>query len=157
MMTCAQAREALLDAEVAELSPSSGSPLAAHFAACAECRRLADRILLGTDALRRERSRRPREPADEAAPAARQEATRIRRMRRRWLAATPALAAAAVAAILLARSWGSRLPSAPAAASAASAAAGAPTDLPLVAGAAHTVAVFETANPKIVVVWQFPD
>ncbi len=160
MMTCADARNALLDADLAELHRPSGTPLAAHLAACAECRRLADRVVGTTETLRRERMRRPGRAVDAAAGVARAEADRIRRARRRWLLAAPTLAAAGVAAVLLSRTtiFGPR-GAAPAAsaAPAAPAASAAPADLPLVASAAHTVAVFKTANPDIVVVWQFPD
>jgi hypothetical protein len=154
-MTCDEAREALLEADLAELDGTAATPLAAHVATCAECRHLAERIVLGTDALGREREHRPRRPAGDAAAAARRDADRIRRVRRRWLAATPALAAAAVAVILLARSWTPGPPSGPFASSPP--ATPVEPGLPLVAAAAPTVAVFETANPKIVVVWQFPD
>jgi predicted anti-sigma-YlaC factor YlaD len=158
MLTCAQARDALLEADLAELrGGSSATPLAEHLATCADCRRMAERIVAATDALGRERMRQPRRAVGVAAAAARGEADRIRRTRRRWLAAVPALAAAGIAAIFLARGTPSLspAPSAPSAASAASAAAAAPADIPLVASMAHTVAVFKTANPNIVVVWQF--
>lgn len=160
MMTCVQTRAALLEADLAELGRPATTPLAGHLGTCAECRRLADWIVAGTDALRRERARPPRRSPGEASTAAAQEATAIRRVRRRWLTATPALAAAGLAAVLLTRSRGPGLPSAPSppsTPSAPAAAPAAPADVPLVASTARTVAVFETANPKIIVVWQFPD
>jgi hypothetical protein len=63
------------------------------------------------------------------------------------------LAAAGIAAVFLARRSDLGLPSAPTAA--APAASGASTAPPIVASAAENVAVFTTANPNIVVVWQF--
>jgi anti-sigma factor RsiW len=156
MMTCTDARNALLEADLAELRAGTATSLSAHLAACGDCRRLAERIVATTGALGRERMRGPRRAGEEAATAAEEEADRIRRTRRRWLAAVPALAAAGIAVMLLARGT-PRPTSAPSAAAAAPAAPAAPADLPLVTSAAHTVAVFKTGDPKIVVIWQFPD
>jgi hypothetical protein len=156
MMTCTEVRTWLLEADLAELRGATAGPRAEHLATCAECRRRAELVLHTTAALTRERARGPRRSADAAASAARAEALRIRRNRRRWLVAVPTLAAAGIAAVFLARGV-PRLLSAPSAPSAPAAAAAAPADIPLVASAAHTVAVFKTADPNIVVVWQFPD
>jgi predicted anti-sigma-YlaC factor YlaD len=153
MITCTDARNALLEADLAELRAGTATLLAEHLAACGDCRGLAERIVATTEALGREQMRSPRRAGEAAAATAEAEADRIRRTRRRWLAAIPALAAAGIAVMLLARGTPD-LPSAP---SAVAAAPAAPADLPLVTSAAHTVAVFKTGDPKIVVIWQFPD
>jgi predicted anti-sigma-YlaC factor YlaD len=152
MMTCAQVRDVLLEADLAELRGPPSTALAEHLATCAECGRWAEQIIATTEALARDQMQGPRREVEGVLAAARAEADRIRRTRRRWLGAVPALTAAGIAAIMLARSWGPGLPSAP---SAAPAAAAAPADIPLVGSTAHTVVVFKTANPNIVVVWQF--
>jgi len=160
-MTCADARNALLEADLAELRGAGTTPLAAHLATCAACRRVAERIVVATDGLHRERIGRPRRAVDAAAAAARGEADRIRHTRRRWLIAAPTLAAAGVAAVILARNsdlglpFAPSAPPAPAGALAATAASAAPATPPIVASAARNVAVFTTTNPNIVVVWQF--
>jgi len=46
-MDCAAARALLLEADPAELRGEADSPLAAHLAACADCRAAADAILAG--------------------------------------------------------------------------------------------------------------
>ena len=161
MMTCADARNALLETDLAELRGAAATPLVKHLATCADCRRVAERILVATDGLRRERIGRPRRAADAAAAAAQGEADRIRRARRRWLAVVPALAAAGVAVVILARNSDLGFPSAPsgppvpAGARAAAAGSAAPAIPPVVASTARNVAVFTTTNPNIVVVWQF--
>ena len=146
MISCAEARDALLVADLAELEERGEGSLAAHLASCPTCRALADRVLVATDALRGERAVRPRRSATAAAELARAEAGRVRRARRARWALAPVLAAAGLAAILLAR--GGPESGRPIAAR--------PTPPPpLVESPAAKVAVFTTDNPNIVVVWQF--
>src|SRR5436190_1636752 len=50
-MTCTEARDALLVADMAELRAEADTPLATHVQTCAECGRLASVILRGTAGL----------------------------------------------------------------------------------------------------------
>lgn len=50
-MTCADARELLLEAEPHDLRPRGRGPLSEHLGACPRCRALADAILRGEAAL----------------------------------------------------------------------------------------------------------
>jgi predicted anti-sigma-YlaC factor YlaD len=146
MMTCGEARDALLAADLTELDGSRESPLAAHLAHCPACRAAAERVLMVTHGLQAERAVGPRWSAGAAAARARAEARRLRRARRARWAFVPVLAAAGLAIILLARGGG--VPSQPVSYGPAPAP-------PLVESAAANVAVFTTDNPTIVVVWQF--
>lgn len=144
MLSCADARAALLEADLAALDGAAASALAAHLRACPACRAAADRILVVTAALREERARGPLPPLDAAISRARARGAAARRRRRAAWAALPVLAAAGVAGVLLTRPPAGT-PLAPAA----------PVPPPLVESAAGRVAVFTTDNPTIVVVWQF--
>jgi predicted anti-sigma-YlaC factor YlaD len=146
MLTCAEARDALLVADLAELEGRGDGPLAAHLTSCPACRALADRVVAATDALRAERAVQPRRSPEAAAALAQAEAGRVRRARRARRALAPVLAAAGLAAILLVR--GGPEPDRPLAARPV-------PPPPLVESAAANVAVFTTDNPTIVVVWQF--
>jgi hypothetical protein len=149
ILTCGEARQALLEADLAELERTQPGPLAAHLAACASCRAAAQRVLAATRGLEAQRSRAPtRSAAATAARDALLESARLmqaRRRRLRWTVA-PLLAAAGLAAILLTR------PDAPT----GDPIVRRPERLPpLVESTAPRVAVFNTDNPAIVVVWQF--
>jgi predicted anti-sigma-YlaC factor YlaD len=146
VITCDEARDALLVADLAELDGSRPGSLAAHLAGCPLCQALADRVLAATDALRAERAVPPRRAPPAAATLARAEANRLRRARRARWALAPILAAAGLAAVLLVR--GGPEPGRPLAARPA-------PPPPLVESPAAKVAVFTTDNPNIVVVWQF--
>jgi predicted anti-sigma-YlaC factor YlaD len=145
-VTCAEVRELLLVADSADLRPGSSSELGHHLSNCGDCRAAADRVVALEVTLRTERAVPPRRTACEAAAIAAAAGRRARAVRRRILwAAGPALAAAlVVAALVIPR--GTRNP--PPVASA-------PTPPPLVESASGDVAVIPTANPDIVVVWQF--
>jgi predicted anti-sigma-YlaC factor YlaD len=135
-MTCPEARELLLEAEVAELRGEGTSALVLHLAECAECRRAAQHLL--------EMNRRLN-AALESAPRTRVPAPGLRPLY--W-----GLAAAATVALVVAvrarQGVGRREPPA------AVAATPEPV-LEVSAGTGRTAAVFRTADPKITVVWFF--
>jgi predicted anti-sigma-YlaC factor YlaD len=146
MMTCDQAREALLTADLDQLNANRPGSLAAHLETCAACRSAADRIAAITRALQAERALPPSRPPARAASEARVEAGRLRRSRRARWGVVPLLAAAGLAAILILRDGappGQPLPPR------------AMASPPLVESAPGRVAVLTTDNPAIVVVWQF--
>lgn len=89
-MTCTEAREQILIADVTELRPGGESPFASHLAGCAACRALASAIVAETAALGR--------LLPERVPTGRRRASRTIA----WIAAVGApIAAAAVWAIAL--------------------------------------------------------
>ncbi|MDH3496003.1 MAG: hypothetical protein OER21_04510 [Gemmatimonadota bacterium] len=144
-MTCDDARQLLLTADLAELTPGGPMPLGAHLAGCADCRALAGRVLAAARVVQAERDRPPRRAAGALAEEARRAARARRRARRRWTA-VPALAAAAVVVVLLVRDGTPPIPIPPRTVE----------TTPLVdAPPGRHVAVFETGNPAIVVVWTF--
>jgi len=128
-MNCDEARELLLEAELVELRGEGDSPLARHVTACAGCRAMAAHILSQTAALHAALERRP-----------------AAKRRFAWRRAVPVglAAAAALALLLVPRTKETRvLP----------AAAVAPHEG--VVATASNVAVIQTQNPKITVVWYF--
>lgn len=145
-MTCSEAREALLSADLAALQATAG-PLRDHLAACEGCRRDADRILAASAALR-SRVARPSPDATVAARRAIAAGRDLMRARRRWRIVPLLAAAAAVAAILLVpRDRATDTPGTDTAAQ--------PALPPLVDAAGAHVAVITTRRPDITVVWQF--
>ncbi|MDH3457315.1 MAG: hypothetical protein OER90_10785 [Gemmatimonadota bacterium] len=149
-MKCAEAVQHLMEADPGELRGEQDSPLSAHVRSCAQCRAVADRILEQEQTLREMMaSVRPRVPADEALQRAWWHA-RLRSRRRLLLGLAPALAAAGLAGILIVGNGG-LTPAEPGQAIA--------IDWerpPLVETApGQQIAVFETDNPNIVVVWSF--
>jgi hypothetical protein len=62
-MNCKEAREAMLVAEAAELKGETETPLAAHVASCADCRRASSIIAGGTTQLGLAIARRASRPA----------------------------------------------------------------------------------------------
>jgi predicted anti-sigma-YlaC factor YlaD len=147
-MTCADARAALLDADLDALRPGAAGPLGQHLAGCAACRAAADRILAGTAALAAARARAPGRPSAAVAEAARVAGARLRVRRRRIRVLVPLLAAACLALFFV-----RHVPSGP---GDGRPPAAAPAALPpLVEGGAHTVAVIATTRPDVTVVWQF--
>ena len=132
-MTCTEARDALLVADMAELRGESDTPLATHVQTCAECGRVASVILRGTAGLERSAlgAKRRRQTTDRFA----------------LLAVLPIAAAVVVAVAINARSPGQV--SSPRAVS----------SLPVVRQVSVEVArgqhatVFRTADPKVTVIW----
>ena len=140
-MTCSQARDALLEAELAELLGEGPSDLAAHVRTCPECAACAGAILGSTRAL-------------DGALAALTATAPLKRSAgrpslRRFLPLGLA-AAAAIAALLLARRSSISPPPAPRAA--VSLPRGIEVDL---SASKRDVAVFQTADSTITVVWYF--
>jgi anti-sigma factor RsiW len=146
-MTCAEAREALLVADLAQLEAATGA-LHEHLAACPGCRRDAARILAAHDALRAQVARPAPGAAADAARRAIAEGRALARRRRRWM--VPLLVAAAGVAIVLLvpRDRAARAP-------AVAVTVTRPTPPPLVEAAGAHVAVITTRRPDITVVWQF--
>src|SRR5215208_4908081 len=132
-MTCTEARDALLVADLAELRAESDTPLVTHVQTCAECERLATVILRGTASLERSAlgAKRRRQTTDRLA----------------LLAVLPIAAAVVVAVAINARSPGKA--SSPRSVS----------SLPVVRQVSVEVArgpqatVFRTADPKVTVIW----
>lgn len=163
-MSACPSIDALLEAEVEELSGSRATPLGLHVRACARCRAAAARILDANAALDAVLSaRRPLDAADvieraraaptaRAAPSAADTAPRVRRrvglrgtLPRRWIGLA---AAASVAALML---WTQRTPQ-------PNGTTWQPTaeSQPLVEPPSdRNVAVFETRDPDITVIWFF--
>ena len=149
-MNCTEARNLLLEAELAELHGEGESEVARHIHECARCRTMAQEIVEQEGALAEALAGvRPGVSAATAADEARTpEVIPLPRWRRRWTALIPAALAATIAGILL---TGSGTPPAQPAAETAAVAA-----VPVVdAASSERVVVFNTDNPDIVVVWLF--
>jgi hypothetical protein len=144
-MTCIEARAALLEADLEELRGTADTPLARHLRDCAACRAAAERIVRTEGALARRLAALP--PRREAL---RTPATR-RRTRHPWRWAVPLAAAATIVALIVTRP-GQRPP--PGDAPVASGRPG-PSPVAVTAPAGRNVAVFETADPDIVIIWFF--
>ncbi len=149
-MDCTLARQAMLEADLPELSPGPTSDLSRHLETCEACRRAAAEIL------RAERSTaewlaavRPRTSDAEAVARAASAARRRSAARSVAWRAAPVLAAAAVAALLL-------IPhERPLPMAVATPTAPAP-GFSVTAPPGRDVVVLHTQNPKIVVVWYVP-
>ena len=144
-MTCAEARERMLEAERTDLSGATDSELSLHLRGCARCRRAANRILEAERELWGAlAAATPVRGAEEAVGTVRRRA-----QRRRWVwRVAPLAAAAGLAVALLARReqvQQSLPPKAP------------PTraGLAVEGPPGRSVAVFQTDNPDIVVIWFF--
>jgi predicted anti-sigma-YlaC factor YlaD len=147
-MTCTEARHLLLTADAADVRPGAATVLREHLDACIGCRALADRVVAVEDALRAVRALPLRHAPSDIAARAVAAGRRARVIRRRILwSAGPALAAALVVAALLTWSPSGPGPTVPVAER--------PTAPPLVVASSGDVAIITTANPHIVVVWQF--
>ena len=150
MISCADFRSLLLEAGPLELDGVGPSPVAAHVRVCDSCRGLAARVRAETAALDAYLTHDP--PALDvdtilirAAAGARPKAPIPLRVPRRW---TALAVAAAIAALLLLP--GERLPPETPLRPVQT------VQLPTVeASAEHTVAVLETSNPDITVLWFF--
>ena len=145
-MTCAEAREWMLEAERTDLNGATESELSLHLRTCGRCRRAAHRILEAERELWGAlAAATPGRGADEAVGLVRRRA-----WRRRWMWRAAPLAAAAVLTIVWlgrpARVEQSALsPTPPAAGS----------GIAVEAPPGRSVAVFRTDNPDIVVIWFF--
>ncbi len=148
-MNCHDARLALLDADPAELHGESASALTHHLSQCGDCRVLSETLLAAQrGAARWMAERTPRRRL--AALPSRRAATAGQRPRRRW----PVLVAAAAAIAALIVTWPGDGPPAP------TRGLGAPpptiSRIAVEAPAGRDVAVFETRDPDIVIIWFFP-
>jgi anti-sigma factor RsiW len=146
-MNCLDASQELLTADPAELTGHAPTELSRHIRDCSRCGTAAAAILSHTDTLRRAMNRSvPSQPPARALERAR----RLQQRRRRRLVAAPVLAAAGLATLLLTSdtaSVGSEIGLPAQAARVAS---------PLVEQPMGVdVAVFNTDDPNIVVVWFF--
>ena len=157
-MTCDEARELLLEAGPDELEGRGGSPLALHLRGCAGCAAAAARIVQATRALDTHLLTTADEEAVDAIlaglghPGSRRTAPVRDRPDPRWRrAAWGSLAAAAAAVGLLFVARGS----APVNEAAPRLAASVPAPPLVEASSAATVAVIETDNPDITVLWFF--
>ena len=145
-MTCAEAREWMLEADRTDLNGATESELSLHLRECARCRRAANRILEAERELWGAlAAATPGRGADEAVGLVRRRARR-----RRWMWRAAPLAAAAVLAVALIARREQVQQSLP------------PTSAPPIrSGLAvegppgRSVAVFQTDNPDIVVIWFF--
>ena len=144
-MTCAEARERMLEAERTDLSGATESDLSLHLRGCVRCRRAANRILEAERELWGAlAAATPERGADEAVALVRRRA-----QHRRWMWRAAPLAAAAVLAVALIARREQVQQSLP------------PKAPPTRAGLAvegppgRSVAVFQTDNPDIVVIWFF--
>jgi hypothetical protein len=150
-VTCATARTLMLTADPAELAGSTGSDLTLHIATCASCRGRAALLLEAQGELARVLDAPGAQDSPTAVRSALATARRRRddARRRRW---TLPLAAAAVLAGLMVIRFGSRAPVQPS-----------PPAVPPAAGHRITVtapqgrnvAVLQTDNPNVVIIWFF--
>lgn len=149
-MTCGEARTALLDADPADLRGETDTALAAHLGACTACRAAADAVL-ATEAAAAGwiAARMPQRGPAEAI--ARGHAAARRRRHRRWRWAASVAAAAGLVALLVARPAARRPPVNAHVAQAEPD----PARVAVAAPAGRSVAVFETANPDLVIIWFF--
>jgi len=150
-MNCDDAYLMLLEAEPEELRGEADSFLSRHVRSCPRCRTVAEHLSREQERLRAALGAvRSRVSIEEAGKRAAREA-RLRRRREIWYGIAPVAAAAGLAGIML-MSTGSPAPGP----------LGEPTvtvqqPLPPIVEAApgQQIAVFETDNPNIVVVWSF--
>jgi len=148
-MNCAAARQAMLEADLAELVAGTGSELAVHVAGCQGCRAAAARILEAERGLAAWLdSRQPR--GDTPTAVARAAAAARRRAAVRRLAGIASLLAAAAVGALLLLPRGAMIPAAR-----TSAALTAP-QFSVTAPPGRSVVVMHTPDPKIIVVWYLP-
>ncbi|MDH3290130.1 MAG: hypothetical protein OEO20_11845 [Gemmatimonadota bacterium] len=146
-MKCTDAYQQLLTAAPAELTGRGSTELSQHIRSCSRCGAAAVAILTHTDALRQAMNASVPSHPPARAP---ERAPKLQRRRRRWLVAAPALAAAGLATLLLTSDTANVGPEIDPPVRAARVAS------PLVEQPAGVdVAVFNTNNPDIVVVWFF--
>lgn len=144
-MNCTECRDRLLEADAATLRGEGDPAVAEHLRACASCQAISG-MLLDEEARLREAlaALTPTAPMEAAATAAvRESVQRVRR--RQWAALVPLAAAAGLVGVLL--TGDGDLPPKPGRQSAA-----AP---PLVEASDQNVVVYQTGNPKVVVIWLY--
>ena len=150
MISCETARDLLLEAEPAELRGEGDGALARHVRGCPACRQRATFLLGETDVLRATMDAfRPSRRKPSPAPSV------VRRLRtpatgRGLRILLPLALAAGIAALVLVRRDDVTPPSAPLHVTRAT-----PPVLDVQVPAAQSVAVFQTANPNIVVIWSY--
>lgn len=165
-MTCGEIRERILEASAAALAGHGESAVARHVRGCAACRAIASSVLGETERLASDLEHvRPRMGEGDAVRLARQgraavEDPAVRDRGRRWLrwGPVPVAAAAAITALLLTE--GPRRPgmeeTGPAAATRGSEVAVVgepPAQLSVDVPEQGRIAVFETSDPSVTVVW----
>ncbi len=140
-MTCAGARDALLEADAGRLqSTEAATPLGAHLAACAACRSLASAITVDTTRL--------------GAMLALRRRARRRTARRRGIALLAALPIAATLIFVVSRHATNRdIAAAPTQAAPRSAAA---AQVSLTVAPGQRATVLKTADPNVTVIWLSP-
>jgi predicted anti-sigma-YlaC factor YlaD len=144
-MNCTEARELLLEAELAELRGEGESEVARHIRECARCQAMAREIVEQESSLGQVLAGvRPEVSANIAAAEA------APRLKRRWAAIIPAALAAALAGILLTSNG-----TPPAVVPSTTEVAAAPAVPVVDATSSETFVVFNTDNPDIVVVWLY--
>jgi len=142
-MTCIEARAALVEADLEELRGAADTPLALHLRACADCRSAADRIARVEGAMGRRIAALAPRRALARAPAT------LPRRRRPWRWAAPLAAAAGVGALLLVVPR----PPRPADDGRTDTTVREAGGVSVRAPAGRNVAVFQTDDPDIVVIW----
>lgn len=148
-MNCTDARAALLEADPVELRGEAETALSLHLQECAACRATADAILATEAAAGRWiEARGPRRGAAEAIGLGRAAAGRRRYKRLRWL--VPLAAAAGIVALIT-----TRPAQVPSGGGTAALQPPRPSGVAIEAPAGQNVAVFETADSDIVVIWFF--
>ncbi len=154
-MNCTEARDRLLEADLAELKAEVDTDLSLHLQGCIRCRAVAERLAAEERTLAAALDAvRPRTGVEEALARAEAESASRGRvptfpLRKAW-GLVPLAAAAAVAGVLITSSGG-QLPGEP-----IDVAAVRHAPAPIVEeSTGQNVAVFETENPDIVVVWIF--
>lgn len=149
MITCDTARELLLEAEPAELRGEGDGRLAAHLRGCPACRQRAAFLLAQTELLRDTLATlRPVEGRPGFLAAA---GGSPGGMTRRWPVLVPLALAAGIAALLLVSRHEATAPDS----AALQLAAATPPALDVQVPTGQAVAVFQTANPNIVVIWSY--
>lgn len=147
-MNCETARASIVEADPAELSSESESPLGEHLRGCASCRAAAASVLGSMTLLDEGLTVIPRTTVDAIL-----ENLPRRRVRRVGSWIPWGIAAAVVAGLLLARPWSTETP--PMHAPIALAAESSPPVVEDAEGA--PVAVFATKDPSITVVWIYEE
>jgi hypothetical protein len=150
-VNCSSARRAMLEADLAELTPQADSELGIHLETCAACRGAAAEIR-GLEAGLAAWLAAATPRTDAACAVARAAATARRRIRARRIGAVLSLAAAAVLAGLLIVPPRRDLTGPVAAPRRGMAAAG----FSVAASPGRDVLVLQPADPNIVVVWYLP-
>lgn len=148
-MNCTEARAALLEADPMELRGEAETAVSLHLRECAACRAAADAILATEAAAGRWiETRAPRRGAADVVARGRSAAQRRRRARWGWLVP---LAAAAGIVTLIVTQPGPHPPGGDVGVVPEPAAGRIAVEAP----AGRNVAVFETADPNIVIIWLF--